>query len=123
MFALGWVGVFVPGMPTTIFWILAAVAFLRVNPRMYQRIISNRRFGPAIRLFVEEGRISRRGKVISIGAMLLFAGIGVFLVPALWAKIIISAAAVGGSTWVFVLPTPGEKKQPAALEQAPRNTE
>jgi uncharacterized protein len=122
MFGLGWVGVFVPGMPTTIFWILAALAFLRVNRRMYDKIISNRRFGPAIRLFVEEGRISRRGKMISIGAMLLFAGMSVFIVQPLWARLLIAAAALGGTTWVAVLPTP-EGKKASRLEADPRENE
>ena len=121
-FALGWVGVFVPGMPTTIFWILAALAFLRVNPRMYQRIISNPRFGGAIRLFVEEGRISHRGKVISISAMLLFGGVSVFIVPLLWAKLLIAAAALGGSTWVALLPTAEVKQSVPGLEQVPKST-
>jgi uncharacterized protein len=109
MFALGWAGVFIPGLPTTIFWILAALAFLRVNRRMYERIVSHPRFGEAIRLFVEEGRISRRGKVISICAMLLSAGLSAYFVPALWAKLLIAAASLGGSIWVLVLPTPGRK--------------
>lgn len=123
MFALGWVGVFIPGLPTTIFWILAALAFLRVNRRMYERIVSHPRFGVAIRLFVEEGRISRRGKAISISAMLFFAGISVFLVPPLWAKFLIAAAALGGSTWVAVLPTPEGKKDTVSLEQVPGHME
>jgi uncharacterized protein len=112
MFALGWAGVFIPGLPTTIFWILAAIAFLRVNRRMYDRIVSNPRFGPAIKLFVEEGRISRRGKVISIISMLVFSGVSVYFIPHLWVKIVVAAAALGGSIWVFVLPTPAAKKNP-----------
>jgi uncharacterized membrane protein YbaN (DUF454 family) len=122
-FALGWVGVFVPGMPTTIFWILAAIAFLRVNPRMYQKIISNPRFGAAIRLFIEEGRISRRGKLISISAMLLFGGMSVFIVPPLWVKLVIAAAVLGGATWVALLPTADIKKASTGPGQVPRSTE
>ena len=99
-----------------------ALAFLRVNPRMYQRIISNPRFGGAIRLFVEERRISRRGKVISISAMLLFGGVSVFIVPPLWAKLLIAAAVLGGGTWVALLPTAEVKKAPSNFEQLPRGT-
>jgi hypothetical protein len=106
MFGLGWAGVFLPGLPTTIFWILAALAFLRVNRRMYERIIAHPRFGAAIRLFVEEGRISRRGKIVSISAMLLGAGVGVLVVPPLWVKLLVAVAALGGSVWVAVLPSP-----------------
>ncbi len=113
MFGLGWVGVFLPGLPTTIFWILAAFAFLRVNRRMYERIISHRRFGPAIKLFVEEGRVSRRAKIISISAMLLCTGLSAFAIPLLWLKIVVVAAAMAGSLWVFLLREP-EPTGPAA---------
>lgn len=103
-FALGWVGVFLPGLPTTIFWILAALAFLRTNEKMYQRIISDKRFGPSIKLFVEEGKISVQGKWISITAMLLCASIGTFAIPILWVKILVVSTALIGSGWVFILP-------------------
>lgn len=108
-FALGWVGVFVPGLPTTIFWILAALAFLRVNRRMYERITSHPRFGAAIRMFVEEGRISRRGKIISITGMLAGATVGVILIPVLWVRLIVAAAAIAGCIWVAVLPSAAHK--------------
>ena len=106
MFGLGWAGVFLPGLPTTIFWILAALAFLRVNRRMYERLIAHPRFGAGIRLFVEERKISRRGKIISISAMLLGASMGVLAVPLLWVKLLVAVAALGGSAWVAVLPSP-----------------
>ena len=118
MFGLGWVGVFLPGLPTTIFWILAAIAFLRSNRRMYERITAHKRFGPGIRLFVEEGRISRRGKVISITAMMLFAVVGALAIPPLWVKLAVIAAALGGSVWVAVLPTPAEPGLAGAPERS-----
>lgn len=117
-FILGWLGVFLPGLPTTIFWIIAAVAFLRTNKRMYARIIAHKRFGPSIRLFVEEGRISRRGKIISMSAMLCFAVIGSLAIPVLWVKFVVVGAALAGSVWVSLLPTPESAARPAAAAPA-----
>ncbi len=105
-FGLGWVGVFLPGLPTTIFWILAGLAFLRTNRRMYERIVSHRRFGPGVRLFVEEGKIRARGKVISIGAMMTFACLGALAIPPVWVKVLVVSSAACGSLWVALLPTP-----------------
>lgn len=105
-FGLGWLGVFVPGLPTTIFWIIAAFAFLRSNRRMYERIIANKRFGPGVRMFVEEGRIRKSGKVVSIVAMMSCATIGAFAIPLPWVRIVVVAAAVAGSAWVASLRTP-----------------
>jgi len=117
-FILGWLGVFLPGLPTTIFWIIAAVAFLRTNKRMYARIIAHRRFGPGIRLFVEEGRISRRGKIISISAMLCFAVLGSLAIPVVWVKFVVVGAALAGSVWVSLLPTPESTARPAVAASA-----
>ncbi len=105
-FGLGWVGVFLPGLPTTIFWILAGMAFLRTNRRMYERIVSHKRFGPGVKLFVEEGKIRARGKVISIGAMMTFASLGALAIPPVWVKVLVVSAAACGSLWVALLPTP-----------------
>ena len=116
MFGMGWVGVFLPGLPTTIFWILAALAFLRANRRMYERIVAHPRFGPSIKLFVEEGKISRRGKGTSISAMLLCAALGTLAIPPLWLKLVVIAAAVAGSVWVALLPTPDTQRPPTPAE-------
>jgi len=117
-FAAGWAGIFLPGLPTTIFWILAALAFLRTNERMYRRIVSDRRFGPSVRSFVEEGRISSRGKAISIAAMLAFAALGALAIPSAWVKIAVMAAALVGSAWVWSLPTLGKDAAPSLNEAA-----
>jgi len=111
-FCLGWLGVFLPGLPTTIFWIIAALAFLRTNRRMYERIVSNRRFGPGIKLFVEMGQISLIGKRVSIGAMLICASLGALALPSVWVKLSVVAAAIAGSAWVASLPTPKPLPKP-----------
>lgn len=108
-FGLGWLGVFLPGLPTTIFWILAALAFVRVNERAYRMVVSNKRFGPGVRLFVEEGKIRRRGKIISIVAMMTSASIGALAMPPLWLKLTVIGAAALGSLWVGLLPVPDEE--------------
>ncbi|GAB1483397.1 YbaN family protein [Treponema sp.] len=104
-FALGWMGVFLPGLPTTIFWILAALAFLRTNEKMYQRIIGDKRFGASIKLFVEEGKISLRGKWISISAMMVSVTIGIFAIPLVWVKLLVVTLALIGSVVVYSLPS------------------
>ncbi|HEY9594635.1 MAG TPA: YbaN family protein, partial [Spirochaetia bacterium] len=112
-------GVFLPGLPTTIFWILAALAFLRVNRRMYQRIVSHPRFGAAIRLFVEEGRISRRGKVISIVAMFVGAGVSVALLPTLWVRLVVAVVVIAASVYVALIPSP-PPAEPARSDRTAR---
>jgi len=112
-FCLGFAGIFLPGLPTTIFWIVAALCFLRTNERMYRRIVHDKRFGPGIRLFVEEGKISRRGKWISIAAMAFGATIGALAMPRPALKLIVAGAAAVGCLWVLFLPVPETRTKSA----------
>jgi uncharacterized membrane protein YbaN (DUF454 family) len=112
-FCLGFAGIFLPGLPTTIFWIVAALCFLKTNERMYRRIVGDKRFGPGIRLFVEEGKISRRGKWISIAAMAFGATVGALAMPRPVLKLIVAGAAAFGCLWVLILPVPEARTKSA----------
>ncbi len=75
-FAIGFVGILLPLLPTTIFWIVAAVCFARSTPHMYQRILAWPGFGPAIDAYLTHGVIAPRGKAFALGGMAL----GAFIV-------------------------------------------
>lgn len=63
---LGIFGVFVPGLPTTI-WILLAIFFFgRSSPRYYNWIMNHRLFGPLIRDWKSGLGITRRAKFFAI---------------------------------------------------------
>lgn len=67
--AIGGVGVFVPGLPTTIFLILATYCFARSCPLLEQRLLRIPLFAPYMK-FIDEGRpMSTRSRVVSITAM------------------------------------------------------
>lgn len=66
---LGGIGVFVPGLPTTIFLIIASYCFARSCPWLEDRLLRVPLFAPYMK-FVDEGRpMSTRARVISITAM------------------------------------------------------
>ncbi|SDZ30342.1 hypothetical protein SAMN04487939_1355 [Lysobacter sp. yr284] len=71
MVALGAIGALLPVMPTTIFLILAVGCFARSSPKFERRLLEHPRYGPALRLWREQGAISRKGK--------RFAGLGMAL--------------------------------------------
>jgi uncharacterized protein len=66
---LGILGAFLPLLPTTIFFIIAVFCFAKSAPSWRRRILDHPRFGPPVRRFVHHGSISRRAKVIAIGAI------------------------------------------------------
>jgi uncharacterized membrane protein YbaN (DUF454 family) len=62
LFALGLVGIFLPVLPTTVFWIGAVWCWSRSAPHLTRRILSHPRFGRPVLLFVEQGQMTRQGK-------------------------------------------------------------
>lgn len=62
MFGIGAVGLVVPGLPTTGFWLIAAFCFARSNPAACQWIYKRGRTGEMIRLMIEERSLTRSAK-------------------------------------------------------------
>ncbi len=59
---LGIVGVIVPGMPTTVFILMAAWAAARSSPKLYAWLMANRLFGPMLHNWHNGRTVSRRAK-------------------------------------------------------------
>lgn len=105
---MGIVGVFLPGWPTTIFLIVAAACYARSSQWMYDRIISNRAFGPHVRRFRETGAMPLRAKVLALGIMWPFVLFAVFVaIPTtlIWAHALTLILAVAGTIYILRLPT------------------
>ncbi len=71
LFAIGFIGLFVPLLPTTIFWILAVLALAESDPTLAARIRAWPRVGPAVSNYLDHGVIAPSGKLAAC------AGIGV----------------------------------------------
>lgn len=89
--ALGGAGLVLPVLPTTIFWILAAVCFARSDPKIRDWIYERPGVGPQVQLFIEHGQMTSKGKraaligmaLASVIVVWLFAGHTMILLPAL----------------------------------------
>ena len=71
----GIVGIFVPGLPTTVFILIAAYAASRGSERLHHYLLQHPRFGPVIHDWQARGAVSRRAKWAATLAMLACAGI------------------------------------------------
>src|SRR5690606_7711710 len=72
---LGIVGVFLPGLPTTPFILLAAFAAARGSKRLHAWMLAHRTFGPMIRDWQATGAVTRRAKWWATSMMALSAAI------------------------------------------------
>jgi len=96
--ALGAVGVVVPGLPTTGFFVLAAACFARSSPRFERWVLNLPTVGPLVRDHREGLGMPRRAKVMAIGTMLVACSLSAWTLgtPVL-AGTVLGAGAVG--TW------------------------
>ncbi|MBM4176928.1 MAG: DUF454 domain-containing protein [Ignavibacteria bacterium] len=103
---IGLIGVLVPGLPTTIFMILAAYCFLRSSERLYNWVTSNKVFGARVNHFLETRTIPLKGKIHCLVAMWIMAGISIFILSAdVWIKGIILLFIIIGTIVVLSFPT------------------
>ena len=102
---VGIAGYVLPGLPGTIFLILAAGCFLRSNERMYVWVTEHRLFGKLVKNYMETGGMPKRAKVISVTCVWVFSSISLFS-PYNWIfKILVLALAVIGTWFILSRPT------------------
>ena len=103
---LGIVGMFVPVMPTVVFFLIAAICFAKSNPAWEARIMNHPKLGPPIKTFRERGVISRRAKTAAVAAMAVSSVVSFFLLRgSYWAYV---PGAVCALCAIFILTRPSE---------------
>ena len=75
---LGAIGAIVPGLPTTVFLVLAAACFIRSSQQLYDRLITNRTFGPYLKDYREGKGIPLKAKIMALALIVIFVSYAVF---------------------------------------------
>jgi len=95
---VGGVGVFVPGLPTTIFLIIASWCFTRSCPWLEERLIRRPIFRPFLQYLEPGTAMPTRARVISTVIMWIAIACSSLMVGTIWfASTLIAAGAIG--TW------------------------
>lgn len=102
--ALGLTGVFVPGLPTVPFLLVAAWAGSHGWVRLEQWLLNHPRYGAAIRRWRERGAVPRRAKWASSIMMAISAAIMSMLSIPLWAKVSAPLLMAGVALWLWRRP-------------------
>ncbi|MBN2682818.1 MAG: YbaN family protein [Bacteroidales bacterium] len=104
--AIGFVGIIVPGLPTTPFWLIAAGLFFRSSNRMYNWVINNKFYGKHIRNYREKKGITFTAKVVSIGSMWTMIILSmVFIFESREFFILLPALGLAGTIFLLIIPT------------------
>lgn len=101
---LGLLGIFVPLLPTTCFLLLAAWCYARSSRRLYDKLLGARLVGPYLRRYRDERAIPVHVKTASLVMLWLTIGWSVIVVPSWWARVALTAVAVGVTWHLWKLP-------------------
>lgn len=106
---LGAIGIFVPLLPTTPFWLLTCWFYLRSSGSLYRRVMRNRYFGTYIRDYMEEKAIPLRSKIISLGVMWTSTLLTSFLlIDRVWIKVVLLGISAAVTWHIVSYPTKKE---------------
>ena len=72
------VGMIIPGLPTTIFMIIAAYCFIKSNKRLYKWIINHKSFGSNVKNYLDGNGMPRKAKSKAIMVMWIFVFSSIF---------------------------------------------
>ena len=101
--AIGFVGIFVPLLPTTPFVLLAAVCYSRGSERFHTWLLNHPRFGPMIHAWREHGAIDLRSKVAATVMVVLSISYSVYRLDPPWNVV---ALLTGAAVLTFILSRP-----------------
>ena len=103
---LGIIGAILPGMPTTVFLILAAWAASKGWPQMDAWLLNHSKYGPTLRNWRENGTVPRKAKWIAT-IMMLFSGIlMLFTIALFWVMIFTDGTRWSVAIWLWLRPEP-----------------
>jgi hypothetical protein len=104
--ALGVIGIFLPLMPTTIFFILAAASFAKSSEKFYNWLIYHPRFGKFIRDYRKNRGMPLRAKIIAVSMVILSIGSSaIFFTEKTFVRVLLVITAIGVSSYIISLKT------------------
>jgi uncharacterized protein len=120
--ALGSIGIIVPGLPTTVFFIVAASCFARVSPRFETWVLNLPKVGPLVRDYRAGRGMPRQAKIVAIGMMLVSVTVsaGFLMTSSVWRIVLAVMGMVG--TWYIGWRIPTRERMIGGSSAPPSRT-
>jgi len=108
--AIGIIGIVVPGLPTTVFMIVAAWLFSISNPRFEKWLLNLPKIGPAIQNFRNGLGMPIKAKIFAVSSIFIFTAVAtILLIENLLLRVSIIFVAVIG-IWYITSRVPTREK-------------
>ncbi|EKE22468.1 MAG: hypothetical protein ACD_6C00814G0006 [uncultured bacterium] len=105
---LGFIGAILPGMPTTVFLILAAWASSKGWPQMDDWLLNHPKYGPTLRDWRAHGTVPRKAKWLASIMMLISGIIMLFTTAPLAVKAFTNITMLIVAIWLWRRPEPNQ---------------
>jgi uncharacterized protein len=128
-FAFGWVavgigtiGIVIPGLPTTVFFIVAAWCFSKSSPRFEQWVLDRPGIGPMVRDYRSGAGMPRSAKTAAIASIAVVCSFSAFIATdgRVLRAVILAAGAVGTAWILWRVPTRPDGNSNRELSPAAR---
>lgn len=100
---LGVLGAILPGLPSTVFFILALWAFKKSSPRFERWLLENRYIGPTLRDWDEHRSIRRGTRNFAIALIWVTITISAVFIGSWWLRGLLAAVAIGVTTYLMTV--------------------
>ena len=98
---LGIIGILIPGMPTTVFLIIAAWAFSKCSERFHNWLWNHPRFGNSIQSWHNHRVIPKNAKILA-SSMMLISFVYIVIIAESWLLPILLAA-IMIPAWIYII--------------------
>ena len=103
---LGIAGWIVPGLPGTVFLLIALWFFSMSSQRMHRWMLTNKYFGRTLRDYQDGLGIPRKIKIVAVTAIVVSVGLSIGLaIHVWWARVILLAVGLYGVWYILSKPT------------------
>jgi len=102
---MGFIGIFVPGIPTTIFLIIALWAFTKSSEKLRHWLLNHKRFGPILNNWQQHKVVPRRAKILMVVLMSLAVVLFYYSLQNLYLTIGLIIILVSVAIYVISLPS------------------